>query len=972
MARDSDWYSEEGALIKAIRSSRWTAPPDPGIAGYSEWCELRRGGQGVVFSATQLSTRRRVAVKILHGGPFASPQGWARFEREIDLIAGFQHPHIVRLYDRGLTDQGLPYYVMELIEGVGLDDLLAPSGVRDARRADNGTPAAALPVRRTLELLAQICEAVNYAHQRGVIHRDLKPANILLDPDGAPHVLDFGLGKRVAEEPGENTRTSLSRTGDFAGSLPWASPEQLEGEPSRIDVRTDVYALGVLSFQMLTGCSPYPAGGGLRELVTHIREWNPKRPSLLRSGIDADVDIIVLKCLSKEPLRRYQSAGELARDLRHYLAGEPIEAKRDSAIYLLRKRVRRHRAVLGLAAALALALLAGLTASLRFWAQAAGQRDEARRQAAVARAVNAFLHDTLAAGDPYAARPLFEPARQAGVSGALDVASARVATAFAGQPEVEAAVRATLGATYLHRGEVDKAAPHIEQSLALRRTLLGERHPDTLTALELVAELREAQRQYAECERLILQVWEIRRATLGDDHADTLRALGALGWARHRLGREQEAEAAVRQALAGQVRLLGESHAETLDTMTGLAWVLQGMNRIDEAYAVARRASDGFQRLLGTGHPLAINSLDPLASLLMAQGRLDESERLYRDVLDGSRRVLGEAHPDTLTSLGNVARVTYERGRYAEAEALYREQLDRMHPILAADHPARCTVLYSLALTLKMQKKYAESERFYGEAMDAARRALGADNTLTIQILYGWGEVLRELGRFSEAEPRLRDASDGYRRTVGEQDDKTLIAMNSLAGTLGDLNRPAEAEPIYRSVLEVRRQRLGNEHTDTLTTLNDLALLLKNAGRLAEAEPLYREVVRTQREALGPLHRHTLIGAFNLAQLLCEKGDCDEAESLFLDVIRSAPDALTPDHWYCGWFRLGFGRCLMKSGRLAEAESHLLSAHSHLASVLGPDDRRTTNAARCLADLYVAWERPAEAAVWRALSEPRP
>ncbi|MHC5115207.1 MAG: serine/threonine-protein kinase [Planctomycetota bacterium] len=316
-------------------------PPTTSFPGYEVLREIHRGGQAVVYQAIQNATKRKVAIKVMRGGPLANAQERARFEREVRILGQLQHPNIIGIHDSGTTE-GWSYFVMDYLAGRPLDESMA-GGERS--------------VDDTVRLMARICRAVNAAHLHGVIHRDLKPANIWIDTGGEPHILDFGVARiatgNVTDEPEPQLMTM---TGQFVGSLPWASPEQAEGNPADIDLRSDVYSLGVMLYQMLTGCFPYVVVGNMREVLQSILHSPPTRPGRLRRQVNDEVETIVLKCLSKDPERRYQSAGELARDLELYLDGEPIMAKRDSTWYVLRKSAVRHRwpiaAVLGVAAVL--------------------------------------------------------------------------------------------------------------------------------------------------------------------------------------------------------------------------------------------------------------------------------------------------------------------------------------------------------------------------------------------------------------------------------------------------------------------------------------------------------------------------------------------------------------------------------------------------------------------------------------------
>lgn len=469
-------------------AARWPGAESPlTIPGYQLMGEISRGGQGVVYEAVQLSTTRRVAVKVLHAGHFADPRDKARFEREVQVLGQLQHPNIVSIHDSGSIG-GHPFYTMDFIAGQPLDDYIA------ARRRSGAAPASRRPEGDLVDLFATICDAVHAAHLRGIIHRDLKPSNIRVDEEGRPHILDFGLAKLTGVERGAD----MTITGQFLGSLPWSSPEQAGGNPDRIDVRSDVYSLGVVLYELLTGRFPYDIEGAMHEVLDRILKADPIRPSTLRRGLDPELETIVLKCLEKEPERRYQGAGELARDLRHYLAGEAIDARRASGLYLLRKTLRRHRVAAAVSAGFILVLAGATAVSAWFGLSEARHRRRAESQAQELRlsadALSVLLYTR---GNFRAAAPAFR-----------DVLEESIEIYGEEHPFV-AVSKHNLASLLQASGSSTEAEELFREALALRRRLNGDHAPEVGQTLAGLAMVLAERGEHAEAVELFRQALDI-------------------------------------------------------------------------------------------------------------------------------------------------------------------------------------------------------------------------------------------------------------------------------------------------------------------------------------------------------------------------------------------------------------------------------------------------------------------------------
>jgi len=878
--------------LDAGAPAQGSAPPGLTVEGFEVLREVHRGGQGVVYQAIQRQTKRMVALKVLLEGTHASPSAKRRFEREIELVAQLKHPNIIAVFHAGATVDGRQFCVMDYVHGRPLD-----KHVREKHMA----------MEDLLGLFATICDAVTYAHQRGIIHRDLKPSNILVDADGSPKILDFGLARQLAA-PAE---TLASMTGQVFGTLPYMSPEQAGGSPAEVDTRSDVYALGVILYQLLTGRFPYPVEGPITDVLRNItetpptplsRSWTAESGVVKRSGrqaaplgcpVDDEVQTIVMKALVKERERRYQGAADLARDIRHYLAGEPIEAKRDSGWYVLKKTIRRYKAPVSLAAALfvvAVGAAVGLSimyrAKGRLLVQVEQQKAEAQRQADTAKAINQFMRDMLAAPDPFAEQPSAELAREVKVVDVLDAAAKKIEKTFAGKPKIEGAVRTTLGTTYTHLGLHEEAYAQLSRAVEVLRQSLGEEHPDTLTALHQLALCLIEQGRNQEAEKISQGVVEARKRLLGPEHPDTLASMNLLGLCLYNNGDFAGAEVLFRQALEAERRVLGEQHLETIWCLNNLAAALLSRGDIVGAEGSFRHLLEVQQRVLGEEHPDALKTMNNLGWLLRAQSRPADAAAQFRRAMEAARRVLGEEHRLTMGITSNVALCLLEKGDRSEAESLWRSVWSVQKKVLGEDHPDTLTTASNLALCSYEKGDFAEAESLWRYVWTTQRRVLGEEHPETLKMLMNLAGAIRTQGRLDEAEKLHRQAADGHRAALGENHPQTIIAINHLARTLVEEDKLADAELLFREILETPE-------------------------KVAKLDPV---------------------------TLAAVKGT--------------------------------YGLYLTKSGRFEEAEEQLLASTEVLTSAVGPRHSRVQFAVGALVQLYDAWDKPEKAAEWRGKLEP--
>ena len=747
----------------------WSSEIERSIGPYRLVKLLGEGGMGEVWLAEQNEPiHRAVALKLIKAG-MDTKTVVARFESERQALALMDHPNIARVFDGGSTPEGRPYFVMEFVPGIAIN-----------RYCDKHE----LTLQQRLELFMDVCAGVQHAHQKAIIHRDLKPSNVLVqERDNKPvaKIIDFGLAKAIATTS-RTDQTMFTQIGAVVGTPEYMSPEQIDFTEGGVDTRTDVYSLGVILYELLTGVLPFENetlhGSSPQEIVQKLREVDPPRPSTrIRSlgdtskslaehrkieprafahRLSGELDWITMKSLEKERSRRYGSASEFSADIQRYLNDEPVLAGPPSATYRAKKFVLRHRFGMAIGSIL-LVFLVAFAATVAFQARRiARERDRANREAETSKRVSDFMVNMFGVPDPSEAKGSSVTAREI-----LDKASKEIDTGLVNDPEVQARLMYTMAKTYENLGLVAESLPLNQRSYEVRLRVLGPRDPQTLNSMNALAIDQYMQGHYVEAEKLFREVLQGRREVSGNEARDTLGALANLSATYQVQGRYPEAEVLQRELLDTRRRIFGPEHPDTIESMQLLANTLNSEHKEADSEKLFVDAFEIQKRKLGPDHPDTLMAMTNLAATLKDEKRYAEARTMFEEALPLQRKVLGDEHYLTLSTRVSLAEILMAEGDYAGAEKSFRELRELDQKVLGPDHPRTIEHMEDLGVTLAHEHENKEAEQILNEALHLAEKSKLRNLAPNAWYALATGAVAE--GNREEALDRLKKAFEhGY------------------------------------------------------------------------------------------------------------------------------------------------------------------------------------------------------------------
>jgi serine/threonine protein kinase len=1027
------------------------------------------GGLGKVWIAKDRELNREVAFKEIKPSHAQDVGSRGRFVLEAEITGGLEHPGIVPIYSLGHHDNGRPFYAMRFIRGDSLKEAVqkfhspakapapksdpnAPTVIgqnpvqdpvaavarpwdevheEDANKTDTGSPRsgergyasfeafASVEFRQLLGRFVDVCNAIEYAHSRGVLHRDLKPGNIMLGKYGETLVVDWGLAKATgkadqfaeAEEPvllpSSGSGVEPTQIGSAIGTPAYMSPEQAAGRLDELGPATDVYSLGATLYHVLTGQPPLRKSAKLplAELLARVQRGEFPTPREINPQIPKPLQAICLKAMSLRRSDRYELTSSLAADVERYLADEPVSAHAEPLTIRARRWVKRHQTLVGSTAAAVLvatvslsvlmvvvagknvALESANTSIVRANTQLAKANTDLEAANASERAAKDEADQKRIAADKardetkqvldylVAAFRKSDPdvdGETLTVAALFGQAVEQLDATFPNQPLIQAQLLNAIGQTYHGLGLYRKSIAIHERASDLRRNELGDEHVDTLRSINNLAMAYEGVGEFSEAIRLLEQTLELLKTKLGSKHADTLMSMSNLGVAYWSAGTLDQALPLFEQSLELRMATLGLMHPDTLQSMNNLAEAYQSVGRLPEALPLHEQALKLSKAKFGPQHPATLTSMNNLAAAYKVVGRLAEALTLFEKMLEPMKSKFGPDHPKTLAVMNNLALVYQNSGRWAEALPLHEKTLALTKAKLGPEHPLTLQSMNNLAAAYQSTGRLPDALLLHEHVLKLRKAKLGPEHPDTLQSMNNLSGAYYSAGRLAEALPLLKQTLEVRKVKLGLEHPDTFNSMNNLAIAFWVAGLPDEALPLFENLLEQQMAKLGPEHSDTLTTMINLAKAYIATEHKEKALPLYEQYFASHRRRATP---DDLTFAGMLASVshdLLQHRQYLPAEKYLRECLTIREKKL-PDDWILFNTKSMLGGALAGQKKFQEAEPLLIDSYSEMkdreAKIPPAAKLRLNEAVQRVVDFYTSWEKSEEAAKWRSKLE---
>lgn len=925
---------------------------------------LGEGGMGVVYAAKQSEpVKRQVALKVLRPSD-ASRNILARFEQERHALAMMDHQGIARILDAGTTPAGLPYFVMELVKGIPINQYCDQENLSPQER---------------LQLFIPVCAAVQHAHQKGIIHRDLKPSNILVglyDGKPVPKVIDFGVAKAVGLQLSEST--IYTEVGSIVGTLEYMSPEQAELNNLDIDTRADIYSLGVLLYELLTGSPPFSRqqlrSAAFNEMIRMIREVDPPKPSTKVSSIEeiasiaahrklepkqlartlsGDLDWVVMKALAKERTQRYQTVNELSADIDRFLNVQPVSAGPPSFVYRAKRFLKRNKTLSLTTATTLLAIIGGGVAATLGYLESNRQFEIAQQAAAEQRAARTLAETRLkqVEGGIDVLYNIFNQLNPAVVSGnsgelreamvgQLKRASQQILHDDLGDSLTVARLQYKLAQALMKLGAPDAAIHALQPAEANFRAHLGDENRDLLNCLEVRAMCLRRLGKLKESLELTLTILPQKQKVLGPANLDTIATINNLALTYEDLGERQKAIEQYQKAVELLEKHVGVDAPFTLTAANNLALNRLKMGDIKNSLVALEKVLEKRKRVLGSSHPDTIKSMESVVLALRLDGKLKQALPIMEEALMLARTQFGADHPETMQAVSNLAMVLKDLGEDAKAVP-FLEQVERFRRMrLGADHPATLSAIANLAVAYNESGRIDEALPLYVESLEKRQRILGVEHADTLTSMNNLGTMYLKLEKYEEALKLLEECLERRTKTLGKDDPAVGVSLLNLARVYQESGRLEDAVRLYRESLAQRQRSFADDHPRVLAAMQSLAIPLRRMRKFDEAIELIETALERGQQLDGGLPQEMKYLPEMLAEVYSEAGRLDEAEKTTRLIVEDYQAQLGQTAPRTLLAQLNLGKILLQSGKLADAEA-VLRENLDLRVEASPNDWQT-------------------------------